>query len=262
MPFKSNKDQMGRDLSAPFPPKRIISLVPSQTELLGHLGLDQEVVGITKFCLHPDSWRKSKAVIGGTKYFNFDVIHSLRPDLIIGNKEENYQEGIEKLGAHYPVWLSDVTTLKQALGMIQGIAELTGKEVEGINLINELRKSLSEINPFSGQRVLYLIWRDPWMVAASGTFIHEMLAHAGFKNCLSNRERYPKLTSEDLGRISPDVIFLSSEPYPFKEKHINEIRSLCPNAKVVLVDGEMFSWYGSRLLHFTQYIEKLRTQLA
>ena len=114
-------DHLGKQISISFPPKRIISLVPSQTELLADLGLEDRIVGITKFCIHPEPWQKTKTIVGGTKKFRFDVIDSLKPDLIIGNKEENYQGGIEQLKSQYPVWMSDIVTLKDAFAMIREI---------------------------------------------------------------------------------------------------------------------------------------------
>lgn len=276
MPVKTTTDQLGHSVEIPFPPTRIISLVPSQTELLYDLGLDAEVVGITKFCVHPPEWRKTKTIIGGTKKFNFEVIDRLKPDLIIGNKEENYKEGIEALRQKYPVWMSDIVTPADAMNMMRSVGEITGRATQAEKLITEIQRSLDGIKGWlrepqppekkvvlpsrasgNGKMVLYLIWRNPWMGAATNTFIHEMLTLAGFENCLSERERYPELSVVDLTTLNPDLIFLSSEPYPFSEKHIEEIQSLVPNAKILLVDGEMFSWYGSRMRHFASYLATL-----
>lgn len=259
MPIKTTTDQLGRTVEIPFPPTRIISLVPSQTELLYDLGLEPEVVGITKFCAHPPEWRKTKTIIGGTKKFNFEVIDRLKPNLIIGNREENYKEGIEALQQKYPVWMSDIITPDDAMNMMRSMGEITGKSSEAEKLIEDVRNSLNEINRGlrDGKRVLYLIWRDPWMGAATNTFIHEMLTLAGFENCLKERERYPELSVAELTALRPDLVFLSSEPYPFSEKHVKEIQSQFPNAKILLVDGEMFSWYGSRMRYFATYLATL-----
>jgi ABC-type Fe3+-hydroxamate transport system substrate-binding protein len=259
MPIKTTTDQLGHTVEIRFPPTRIISLVPSKTELLYDLGLEHEVVGITKFCVHPPEWRKTKTIIGGTKKFNFEVIDRLKPNLIIGNKEENCKEGIEILRQKYPVWMSDIITPDDAMNMMRSMGEITGKSSEAEKLIEDVRNSLNEINRGlrDGKMVLYLIWRNPWMGAATNTFIHEMLTLAGFENCLKERERYPELSVADLTTLNPDLIFLSSEPYPFSEKHIEEIQSLVPNAKILLVDGEMFSWYGSRMRLFASYLATL-----
>lgn len=259
MPVITTSDQLGHTLEIPFPPTRIVSLVPSQTELLYALGLEAEVVGITKFCVHPSGWRKTKTIIGGTKKFNFEVIDQLKPDLIIGNKEENYKEGIEVLRQKYPVWMSDIITPEDAMSMMRSVGEITGKPAEAERLIDDIRSSFNGIKEFKAheKKVLYLIWRKPWMGAATHTFIHEMLTLAGFENCLKDCERYPELSVADLTALNPDLVFLSSEPYPFSERHVEEIQSLLPKAKILLVDGEMFSWYGSRMRHFARYVTTL-----
>lgn len=253
-------DQMQNSVAVPFPPQRIISLVPSQTELLADLGLDERVVGITRFCIHPAGWRKSKVVIGGTKKFDFDRIRSLNPDLIIGNKEENYLEGIELLRSEFPVWVSNMTTFADAVHLIQQLGMITGCTQRAEDLINQIKNSfklMQKVKPFT---VLYLIWKNPWMAAGSETFINAMLETAGFRNILK-KPRYPELTDEDLWGLNPQIVFLSSEPYPFSEKHKIEYEQRMPGTKVILADGEVFSWYGSRLLQFPDYINRLILQL-
>lgn len=258
MSLRTLPDQLGNQITMPFPPKRIISLVPSQTELLADLGLDDQVIGITRFCVHPKSWLKTKTIVGGTKKFRFDVIDSLQPDLIIGNKEENYQEGIEQIKSTYPVWMSDIVTIEDAHAMIRQVGELTGTKEKAIQLSDQIRKSFFSIEKLPSRQTLYLIWQNPWMGAAPGTFIHEMLSLSGLQNCLSKYNRYPKLSKEEIISLNPDLIFLSSEPYPFQQKHMEEMKALCPKAKIILVDGEMFSWYGSRLSKFPEYLKSLR----
>lgn len=261
MNLQTFTDQLGNLIQVPFPPQRIVSLVPSQTELLADLGLNDQVVGITKFCVHPKSWKKSKTIVGGTKKFDFDKIHSLKPDLIIGNKEENYQEGIEELRKHYPVWMSDIVTLEDALSMIHKVGVLTDCTERASVVVNDINNSFSSIQKLPAFKTLYLIWKNPWMGAAPGTFIDEMLKICGLENCLDNKTRYPELTADEIRELNPELILLSSEPYPFREKHLGELQKLCPNARVLLVDGEMFSWYGSRLIKFPAYAEQLKKQL-
>jgi ABC-type Fe3+-hydroxamate transport system substrate-binding protein len=241
-------------------PKRIISLVPSQTEVLADLGLEDRVVGITKFCIHPHPWQKSKTIVGGTKSFDFDRVHQLQPDLILGNKEENYQEGIQTLREKYPVWLSDIETLDDALRMIQSIGAMTQTEVKAELIANSIREAFRDVALVKPKSVLYLIWKNPWMAAGRNTFIHTVLEIAGWKNIVA-ASRYPTLTSDDLKTLSPDYIFLSSEPFPFQQKHVDELSQLTPKSKIVLVDGEMFSWYGSRLLKTPAYLHSLRGSL-
>src|SRR4051812_11307667 len=117
-------DQMGNAVELEGPPSRIVSLVPSQTELLFYLGLDKEVAGITKFCIHPAEMFHSKPRVGGTKKYDFEKIRQLAPDLIIGNKEENEQKQVEELQKLYPVWMSDIRNLADALQMIRSVGEL------------------------------------------------------------------------------------------------------------------------------------------
>lgn len=250
-------DQLNNEVSITFPPKRIISLVPSQTELLASLGLQDEVVGITKFCVHPEAWQKSRTLIGGTKNFRYDVIDDLQPDLIIGNKEENYQEGIYELRKKYPVWMSDIVTWSDALSMIRGIGQITDKEAQALTIMNSIENAFEALNTFSSQSVLYFIWRKPWMVAGRDTFIHTMLEKLNLRNVVTS-SRYPELSDEEIQKLNPEYIFLSSEPYPFQERHIAELNKLCPSSKIILVDGEMFSWYGSRLLHAPLYFNSLQ----
>jgi ABC-type Fe3+-hydroxamate transport system substrate-binding protein len=252
-------DQMGREVRFAYPPLRIVSLVPSQTELLFDLGLHQQLEGVTKFCTHPSNARHKLRVIGGTKNFDFAKIKEARPDLIIGNKEENYQEGIAELAQHYPVWMSNVTDLPESLDMMRGIGAITGKSHLAESLVVAIMERFAQLLPPPMLLpAAYFIWRKPYMVAASGTFIDDMLRRAGFANVFAHLGRYPEVTPAQLAQAAPARIFLSSEPYPFKEKHLAEFQEICPTAKIQLVDGELFSWYGSRLLFSAAYFQTLR----
>jgi ABC-type Fe3+-hydroxamate transport system substrate-binding protein len=250
-------DQMQRTIQiAHWPPTRIVSLVPSQTELLADLGLDAAVAGITKFCIHPAQWFKSKKRIGGTKTVNLETVAQLAPDLIIGNKEENVQTQIAWLSERFPVWMSDVHTLEDALDMVQQIGEITEKRQAGLDLRAEIRRRFDALPmPAQRPRAAYFIWRKPYMVAAANTFIDQMLFYAGFENAFSQMLRYPEMREPELIAANPDVILLSSEPYPFAEKHIREFQALLPNTPVRIVNGEFFSWYGSRLLQAPAYFQ-------
>lgn len=240
---------------------RIISTVPSQTELLAALGLDQEVVGITKFCVHPEHWFRSKTRIGGTKSLDLDKIHSLQPDLILANKEENTQSEIELLAKTYPTYVSDVKTLEDALEMIATIGELTSRAPQALNLVDEIREKFKRIavRP-QPKSALYFIWNDPWLVAGADTFISNMLPYAGFQNAMTNL-RYPEVTDLHIQQLNPEYILLSSEPYPFKKQHVSALQEKFPQSKVMLVDGEMFSWYGSRLSLSAQYFYEIGAAL-
>lgn len=258
------RDQMGEMIRLECKPHRIISLVPSQTELLIDLGLAENIVGRTKFCIHPKDKVANIPKIGGTKTPSIEKITQLKPDLIIGNKEENDKESISRLKSICPVWMSDIVTIDQALEMIESIAHLTDTHEKARVLLTEIKGLLGDFQEFikihilpKNLTALYMIWRKPFMAAGSDTFINSMLLESGFKNLLSNEGRYPVISAEQLKSKSPDIIFLSSEPYPFSNKHVLEIQEICPNSRVILVDGEMFSWYGSRLKLAFPYFKQL-----
>ncbi|MEQ9167438.1 MAG: helical backbone metal receptor [Fulvivirga sp.] len=253
-------DQMGYEVGVPHIPTRVISLVPSQTELLYYLGLQDSIVGITKFCIHPDDGVRNKTKIGGTKKLNFEIIKSLNPDLIIGNKEENYQEGIEQLKSHYSVWMSDIDSLESSLDMIQQLGVIFGVSDRANHLADSVRIGFNGLPKFKTLSALYFIWNSPKMVAGTGTFINEIMKLGGFENMISTY-RYPVLDDDELRSLHPEVVLLSSEPFPFTEKHIEQFESLFPESQILIVDGEMFSWYGSRLLHIPDYLIQLRERL-
>ncbi|MBC3541375.1 ABC transporter substrate-binding protein [Rufibacter sp. H-1] len=250
---------MNRQVSLPQPPRRIVSLVPSQTELLFHLGLGDKIVGVTKFCIHPKEQVKAKTKIGGTKNFNFEVIDQLQPDLIIGNKEENYQAGIEQLQQKYPVWMSDIYSLDDSWEMMQAVGHLTDALLPAEALVSELKQQFAQLQPVvPAIPTAYFIWRNPYMGIGNQNFIDHLLTRCGFENVLGHLPRYPEVSAEQLRSANPRLILLSSEPYPFKEKHIAEFRAICPEAQIKVVDGELFSWYGSRLLHSVPYLQELQ----
>lgn len=244
-------------------PQRIVSLVPSQTELLYSLGLDKEVAGITKFCVHPDEWFRNKQRIGGTKTINIQKILLLQPDLVIANKEENVKEQVEEIARHVPVYVTDIGNLEDALEMIRDIGEITNTAVKASQIIDTISAKFKALNDQLPQRTLkcaYLIWKDPYMTIGNDTFIHNMLHYCGFANAFSHLARYPEISIQDLVQQHCEYVLLSSEPYPFKEKHIDELQAVLPNAKIILVDGEMFSWYGSRLIEAPDYFKKIIEQ--
>lgn len=254
-------DQLNRTIQINFPPKKIVSLVPSQSELLWDLGLQEEVAGITKFCIHPEEMFRSVKRIGGTKAIKIDEIIKLQPDLVIANKEENEQAQIEELAKHCPVWISDIYTLTDALDMMKQVGEITGRKDRSLQLIHEIKDLKTSFVPYGGKnnKAVYLIWK-PYMAAGKNTFIDDMLSLCGFENAIKTA-RYPELSIEALQAAKPGLVFLSSEPYPFKEKHIEELQQHLPHSNILLVDGEMFSWYGSRLKKAFGYFEKLIGEL-
>ncbi len=243
--------------------QRIISLVPSQTELLHYLGLEAETAGITKFCIHPRHWFTTKARVGGTKTVDIAAVEALHPTLIIANREENVKEQVEALADKFTVWLTDVNTLEDALQMINDIGTLTGTAAKARVLADEIteRFSILQKQVYTRLKTAYLIWRKPYMAAGGGTFIDDMLTRCGFSNILKDSPRYPEVRPGQLAEAGCELLLLSSEPYPFKQAHINELQLALPHTKILLVDGEMFSWYGSRLLLAPAYFLQLNKQV-
>jgi ABC-type Fe3+-hydroxamate transport system substrate-binding protein len=250
---------------------RVVSLVPSQTELLYDLGLEKEVIAITKFCIHPEAWYKNKKRIGGTKNLKIEVIKNINPDLIIANKEENVKEQVEELAKTFDVFVTDVSNLNDALKMIKNIGTLTGKTTEALNIANKIENKFQKLSEsISGKQKIktaYLIWKDPYMAAGGNTFINDMIQYCGLENIFTNAERYPEISLDDLqidksGESACELVLLSSEPYPFREKHLLEIKSKLPLIKITLADGEMFSWYGSRLLKAVDYFKAFRENIS
>ncbi|MFM7007434.1 MAG: ABC transporter substrate-binding protein [Flavobacteriales bacterium] len=240
---------------------RIISLVPSLTEYLWALGLEQEVVGITKFCVHPTQWWQHKTRVGGTKKLNFATISALQPTLIIANKEENKKEDILWLQSEYEVLLTDINTLDEAFFFLLEIGKKVKRTQKAQEIVAEIKDQFTRSNQIGeDKKFLYFIWKDPYFVVGPNTYIHSLLSAFGLTNCCKI-ERYPNLaalSSSSLNEhLSPDFIFLSSEPFPFEEKHILEVQALFPNSKVKLVDGEICSWYGIRMLQAPSYIKNI-----
>jgi ABC-type Fe3+-hydroxamate transport system substrate-binding protein len=253
-------DQLKREVFISDKPTRIVSLVPSITDFLHHLELENEVVGITKFCILPEAWYASKQRVGGTKTINLDVIDELKPDLIIGNKEENTKEDIKKLSKSYPVWMSDVNSFEDAIDMIYKLGEVLSRKNECSLLANSILTSFNELMDIGNSKsVLYFIWHKPDYVVGSSTYVNSILDKLGFVNHCQQK-RYPIL--DELSLSSPDYVFLSSEPFPFSTRHENHFQQKFPNSKIIYVKGEMFSWYGSYMLQTTDYVKnQLKTFL-
>ncbi|MEO5591794.1 MAG: helical backbone metal receptor [Chitinophagaceae bacterium] len=256
-------DQSGKTISLTSLPVRIVSLVPSQTELLYDLGLDAAVVGITKFCIHPQQWFRNKKRTGGTKSVHIEQVKALQPDLIIANKEENVKEQVDELAAQFPVWTSDISNLEQALQMISSIGEITGTSIKAQAMVAAINNRFTQLKiKKANTRTAYLIWQHPYMSIGAGTFIHDMLTRCGFENIFQDQQRYPIITIEEIKNRNCQLLLLSSEPFPFKKEHLQELQKQLPSTKIILADGEMFSWYGSRLLLVPAYFESMINKMA
>lgn len=235
---------------------RVISLVPSITEALFDLGLtENEVLGRTKFCIHPENKVRNVEIIGGTKNLNIEKIKSLNPDLILANKEENVKEQIEILIKDFKVNVYNTETIEDNYYLLKNLGLLFHKE-EKAQLFNlKIYEVLNQTKINSKTKVAYLIWNNPYMTVGSDTFIHHILTEIGFENVFKNRTRYPEIQTEDLKEA--DVIMLSSEPFPFKEKHIEELKAVYSDKKIMIVDGEAFSWYGTHIAKCENYFKEL-----
>lgn len=265
--MKQIKDQVGNPHTFESIPKRIVSLVPSQTELLYDLGLEDSIVGITKFCVHPYHFKSSKTVVGGTKKVKFDKIKTLQPDIIIANKEENTQEIVTELSKICPVWVTDIITIDDNLQMISDFGELFNKRVEAQKWIDKINFAHEDFKKFisdkKSHKIAYFIWANPYMVAGKNTFINEILKLNKFENIYENEvSRYPEIELKKIRlQGDPDIVLLSSEPFPFTDEHAFEIGRFTHHAKTIFVDGEMFSWYGSRLVKAYEYFKQIHKKL-
>lgn len=243
---------------------RIVSAVPSQTELLYDLGLDEEVVGITKFCIHPDSWFRRKTRIGGTKTLHLEQIAQLRPDWVLANKEENVKEQIEACSHWASIYVSDISDLDDAVKMIADVGKIVQKEESALQLTGKISEDFKRLGERVSAKVsaAYLIWQNPLMTIGQDTFIHDMMMRNGWDNVFTHYRRYPEISREELVAAAPEVLFLSSEPYPFGDRHIADFQRLLPDTKILLVDGTYFSWYGSRLAYAVSYFDSIYEQIG
>jgi ABC-type Fe3+-hydroxamate transport system substrate-binding protein len=185
----------------------------------------------------------------------------LKPDLIIANKEENTKEYVEKLADICPVYVSEVNDFDSSIEMMLSIGKITDKEDESNRLVEYIKKEFDSLSiPNQQTKVAYCIWKNPWMWAGSANYISNMLELCGFKNVI-DIQRYPEISMDDIINKKPELVFLSSEPFPFKEEHISELKKQYPNTNFKIVDGEMFSWYGSRMLKLPNYAQLLLSEI-
>lgn len=256
-------DARGHSVSLDAPPRRIVSLVPSQTELLARLGLDDEVAGITRFCVRPEGWRSEKTIVGGTKQVDVETVRGLDPDLILANHEENTAEDVAALDEVAPVFVTEVKTVEEALDMIRTVGTLTDTSDQTSTLVGKIISRFEALPDFSPLRAAYLIWREPYMTVGGDTFIHDVMQWGGFENVYGEQRRYPEVTPGVLAENDLEVVLCSSEPFPFhkKDKFTADLEDALPDTPVEIVDGQPFSWYGPRLLDTPAYLRDLRERL-
>jgi ABC-type Fe3+-hydroxamate transport system substrate-binding protein len=234
---------------------RIVSLVPSITELLCDLDLSEQVVGRTGFCIHPWETVKTIPKVGGTKDLKFDRIRELEPTHVVVNIDENKKEDAEALAEFIPnVVVTHPLGPRDNLDLYRQMGREFDREAEAEVLCEKFESALALVDGRPEQRVLYLIWKDPWMTISPKTYISQTLALFNWTTVpAATDERYPEV---DLGAVEVDRVLLSSEPFHFKEAHLAEVEGLVPGAKVSLVDGEMTSWYGSRAIAGIDYLRE------
>jgi ABC-type Fe3+-hydroxamate transport system substrate-binding protein len=257
-------DARGHDVTLNGPPRRLVSLVPSQTELLAHLGLDDAVVGLTRFCERPEHWHSEKPIVGGTKEVDIDTVRDLDPDLILANHEENTAEDVAALDDIAPVFVTEVKTVEEALQMIRTVGTLTSTSDRTSTLVGRIISRFESLPEFAPLRAVYLIWREPYMTVGGDTFIHDVMGWGGFENVYGDQARYPEVSIEELASQDVDVVLCSSEPFPFHQKDTftADLEDALPDTPVEVVDGQPFSWYGPRLLDTPSYLSALRERLS
>ncbi|MBD7908963.1 ABC transporter substrate-binding protein [Sporosarcina gallistercoris] len=250
------QDALGRTVTYTYPPKRIVSLCPGITDTLFALELQEEVVGRTRFCIHPSPAVLTVEAVAGTKDIKLDAILQLKPDLIIAEKEENTREIVEALEQHLPVYVAEVQCVQEAYQMIEDIGDVTDRRDQALNLITEIQEGFHSLQGLTSGSAMYVIWKKPYMVAGRTTYIDSLLETLGFSNPSKVFPgRYPELTTHDFQSANPDLVLLASEPYPFKEKHMPEFQDILPHATILPIDGEMF-WYGPRMLDAASYFKE------
>lgn len=243
---------------------RVVSLVPSWTEFLHDLDVD--VVGQTKFCVRPASKFRALPRIGGTKNVKVEDVLALKPDLVVANREENDKAQVEALMEGLPegVLLTDVRTVPDAWAAMAQVGSRVDRAVHARDMVNRIQDAWGEPRAIVGQAG-YAVWSSPWMVAGHDTFIHDVMRHWGIANAIDGgpESRYPT-TGKDLerGTLAAQQWLLPSEPFPFQPKHLPALHAAHPEARFRLVDGEAFSWYGSRMLHVTAHLNEVAQWVA
>jgi ABC-type Fe3+-hydroxamate transport system substrate-binding protein len=253
------RDELGFRLDLGGPPQRIVSLVPSLTETLFALGLDGQVVGVTKFCVEPAAAVASIEKVGGTKNPDLRKIIALQPDLVIANAEENRLQDVEAMRARsIPVFVTYPRTVSTALESILGLGRVTGREADATALAREIVRVVSVIETSLGiwnklrLRVFCPIWKKPWMTFNQDTYAHDVLRLLGFLNVFADaRERYPRTTLEEALDRGAQIILLPDEPYAFADSDAAELKAALPagmSRRVMLISGRDLHWYGSHMV--------------
>ena len=245
------------------PPERIVSLCPSITETLFALGAGPRVVGRTRYCIHPANRVAPIPTVGGTKTVDLSRVEALRPDLVVAVQEENSESQIRALAQRHEVLLLDPVDIPTALQDILRLGARVGSTASAVGLVHEITAAFEAVPRAADIPVVYLIWRKPLMAVGAGTYIDALLVRLGLINQASGLpSRYPTLDRAAIGRLSPRLVLASTEPFPFAENHLAELRATFPGACPVRVDGEMFSWHGARMKLAARYFGELVPRLT
>jgi ABC-type Fe3+-hydroxamate transport system substrate-binding protein len=269
MAFAALVDASGAVVELPRPPRRIVCLIPSTTEVLCHLGLADALVGITAYCREPAAVVRGMARVGGEKDPDLDRIRALAPDLVVANVEENRREHVEALrAAGVPVWVTYPRTVAGAIAMIRDLGRVTGAEAAATALADDLERHVDRARAATAPRppvpVFYPIWRDPYMTIGRDTYIHDVLGLCGGANVFGDADRYPTVTLEAVAARRPEVILLPDEPFRFRRAHVRDFAPYgdvpaVREGRIHLVDGKPFSWHGPRM---GEALRSLRTLLT
>ena len=250
-------DHLDRTVEYPYPPKRIVSLVPGITDTLFSLGLGNRVAGRTRFCVHPQGEVEGIPRVAGTKDLNLEKIRNVRPELILAEKEENTKEMVEQLEKEFPVYVFEIRSVHDAYNMINDLGDITGTSEKAETLIADIQAGFSRLPDFRGKRFAYCIWKKPYMVVGGDTYIQSVFERMGLVSAFSGfGDRYPSVTEEDFQMAGLDYLFLSTEPFPFNEEHVRKFASILPDVNVMLLNGEML-WYGPRMLEAAEYFSRV-----
>ncbi len=249
---------------------RIVSLVPSITELLFYLGLGERVVGRTSFCVHPQGALADVPKVGGTKKLRMHKLRALRPSHVIVNIDENRQEDVAPIAEFTPhVVVTHPLVPDDNLALYRLIGGIFGKQRQAERLCADFQRARDALVDAAAmlplRRVLYLIWRDPWMTVSRDTYISQMLALANWQTvCHDPETRYPEVRADDKLLADTDIVLFSSEPFPFKPAHVDELRRLTGDTQTpcAFIDGEMTSWYGNRAVEGLRYLSKLTARFS
>lgn len=243
-----------------MPPARIVSLVPSLTELVFALGSGDTLVGRTRFCEEPAGAVERVPIIGGTKNPSLARVLALAPDLVLANKEENRREDIDALReARLNVYLTDPNTVDEAITMVERLGELLDRPEAAEVIARETRRALTDGEPAGGVRVLVPIWWNPLMGLGSGAYGHDLLERVGAINVLRDQPRYPELSFDDARRLAPEVILLPDEPFPFDRSHVESFSAI---ARARVIDGKLLWWYGHRMPSAVRELRRLLHEIG